>query len=406
LNVSTPSRRSSIGLIARVLFVGAALVFGAWSLRNDWPEFLAALSSVQAWRWAFATLLVLSGLVVTGFVWLKLLSQLGYRTPTNAGLYIFFVGQLGKYIPGSVWSLGVQAEMARKENVPPRTTVANGLIFLYWNVTTAVILGYLALQFQWIQLDTSPLITLAIGLVAAVAITPRVTNFVTKRLVGKTQHHNARISHSIEVLALMTAVWFVYGIAVFVLVPDSYQANFSVLLASVGAFCIAYAAGVVIIVAPAGLGVREGVITFLLSPYLGLTNAIAVAVVTRVIHTLSDFSMAGISWIWYRSLDSSDRRNGGYYLAASKAVGWSIDRIADAALVNSVLNMAAASRPTTPKTIIHADHGAQGGFNWAFTSNVRNYGLKLSLGTFGDCYDCQSVLVGLLVDSEDLTSAA
>jgi hypothetical protein len=245
-------------------------------------------------------LLVLSGLVVTGFVWLKLLSQLGYRTPTNAGLYIFFVGQLGKYIPGSVWSLGVQAEMARKENVPPRTTVANGLIFLYWNVTTAVILGYLALQFQWIQLDTSPLITLAIGLVAAVAITPRVTNFVTKRLVGKTQHHNARISHSIEVLALMTAVWFVYGIAVFVLVPDSYQANFSVLLASVGAFCIAYAAGVVIIVAPAGLGVREGVITFLLSPYLGLTNAIAVAVVTRVIHTLSDFSMAGISWIWYR----------------------------------------------------------------------------------------------------------
>ncbi len=25
--------------------------------------------------------------------------------------------------------------------------------------------------------------------------------------------------------------------------------------------------------------------------------------------------------------------------------------------------------------------------SWAFTSNVRNYGLKLSLGTIGDCYD-------------------
>ena len=25
--------------------------------------------------------------------------------------------------------------------------------------------------------------------------------------------------------------------------------------------------------------------------------------------------------------------------------------------------------------------------SWAFTSNVRNYGLKLSLGTVGDCYD-------------------
>ena len=34
--------------------------------------------------------------------------------------------------------------------------------------------------------------------------------------------------------------------------------------------------------------------------------------------------------------------------------------------------------------------------SWAFISNVRNYWLKLSPGTVGDCYDCQSVLVGLL----------
>ena len=90
-----------------------------------------------------------------------------------------------------------------------------------------------------------------------------------------------------------------------------------------------------------------------------------------------------------------------------KAVGWSIDRIADAALVSSALSIAAQSRPTTLDTIIHADHGAQGQFtSWAFTSNVRNYGLKLSLGSVGDCFDCQSVLVGFLVDSEDLSSAA
>jgi hypothetical protein len=38
---------------------------------------------------------------------------------------------------------------------------------------------------------------------------------------------------------------------------------------------------------------------------------------------------------------------------------------ADAALVNSALNMAAATRSTTLETIIHADHGAQGEFNWS-----------------------------------------
>jgi len=62
-----------------------------------------------------------------------------------------------------------------------------------------------------------------------------------------------------------------------------------------------------------------------------------------------------------------------------------LDRIADAALVNSALKMAASSLPTTKETIIHADHGARFS-SWAFTSNVRDYGRKLSLGTIGDCY--------------------
>ena len=71
-------------------------------------------------------------------------------------------------------------------------------------------------------------------------------------------------------------------------------------------------------------------------------------------------------------------------------MGRSIDRIVDAALVNSVLNMVAATRSPTRETIIHADHGAQF-TSWAFTSNVRNYGLELSLGTVGDC--CNNVMI-------------
>jgi len=69
-----------------------------------------------------------------------------------------------------------------------------------------------------------------------------------------------------------------------------------------------------------------------------------------------------------------------------KAVGWAISRIADTLLVNSAIDMAARSRTFTEKTIIHTDHGPQ--FTaWAFTTNLRAYGLRLSIGTVGDCYD-------------------
>jgi putative transposase len=50
--------------------------------------------------------------------------------------------------------------------------------------------------------------------------------------------------------------------------------------------------------------------------------------------------------------------------------------------------MAGQSRVTSPFTIIHSDHGSQF-TSWAFTENVRRYGLLGSMGTTGDCYDCE-----------------
>jgi transposase InsO family protein len=48
--------------------------------------------------------------------------------------------------------------------------------------------------------------------------------------------------------------------------------------------------------------------------------------------------------------------------------------------------MAGGSRVTSPWTVIHSDHGSQV-TSWAFTENVRRYGLLGSMGTIGDCYD-------------------
>jgi transposase InsO family protein len=46
--------------------------------------------------------------------------------------------------------------------------------------------------------------------------------------------------------------------------------------------------------------------------------------------------------------------------------------------------MAGRERVTSPWTIIHSDHGSQF-TSWAFTENVRRYGLLGSMDTIGDC---------------------
>jgi putative transposase len=96
--------------------------------------------------------------------------------------------------------------------------------------------------------------------------------------------------------------------------------------------------------------------------------------------------------LWLTDITEHPTREGKVYCCAvldlfsRKVVGWAIDRRCESTLVNDALSMASRARPTSSTTIIHSDHGSQF-TSWAFTENVRRYGLLSSMGTVGDCYD-------------------
>jgi putative transposase len=96
--------------------------------------------------------------------------------------------------------------------------------------------------------------------------------------------------------------------------------------------------------------------------------------------------------LWLTDITEHPTREGKVFccvvldLFSRKVVGWAIDRRCESTLVNDALAMAGGSRSTTTSTIIHSDHGSQY-TSWAFTENVRRYGLLGSMGTVGDCYD-------------------
>jgi Integrase core domain len=78
-----------------------------------------------------------------------------------------------------------------------------------------------------------------------------------------------------------------------------------------------------------------------------------------------------------------------------RVVGWSISHNPTGALTSNALGMAIEQREAQRgETIIHSDHGAQF-TSWAFTERARASGLVPSMGSVGDCYDCddRSVLV-------------
>ena len=119
-------------------------------------------------------------------MWRRTLAGFGARPKLAPTVKVFFVGQLGKYIPGSVWPMLTQMELGYRENIARRTMVAVNLTMLAFSLVVgssfAVILlplsGSAALaRYLWAVVLLAPLI-----LCLHPRVIPEVLNRVLRRL--------------------------------------------------------------------------------------------------------------------------------------------------------------------------------------------------------------------------------
>lgn len=67
---------------------------------------------------------MLGGLFCGMLAWRSILRGLDSPLPVRPSARVYFVGQLGKYVPGSVWTVLTQMELGRDHNVPRRRSAA------------------------------------------------------------------------------------------------------------------------------------------------------------------------------------------------------------------------------------------------------------------------------------------
>ena len=179
------TERSRLLTILRPAFLVAVVVFAWLGLRGRLDEVGDALRDTSPAGMVGALALVLLGLGATGLLWLRLMSGLGARLPTRDGLATFFVGQLGKYIPGSVWSIGAQAQMAGRHAVPPRATVAAGLLFLGYHVATAVVVGSVTMLSGRLDSPWPAWVSVLALVVSLIGLLPPVVRWLGRRVAGR-----------------------------------------------------------------------------------------------------------------------------------------------------------------------------------------------------------------------------
>ena len=301
--------RSRLFDVIRIVVLVLILAAVAVALWRNWSAVSGELGKASLLALASAFLLTLGSPVFTMLGWRVLLGDLGSRLPHPEAASVFFVGQLGKYLPGSVWTVVAQTDMAARLKVPRRRTAVVSLVLLGMSALCGGLVGLPAvpLLLDRLGIDVPAWIFTVIAALALVAMVPAVLNraiaFALRALRRDGLEHSFTARTVIVALGWFIAAWVVLGLAVWVLARDLGPASGStwhILVVTGCGFSLAAFVGMLGFLVPAGVGIRDGLLVVVLGTVLPVPTATAVVILSRFLTVLTDVLVAGFGWGWGR----------------------------------------------------------------------------------------------------------
>ncbi len=207
--------------------------------------------------------------------------------------YVWFISNLGRYLPGKVWQIAGMAVMARAEGLGAMDAAASSvlnhvLVLLAGSVVglalfPASLAGEYEHLLQWTWL-AAPLLL--------VFLHPGLLNRlldIAAKLAGKPPvSRKLRFRDLLVWFILNVFVWLGYGLCFHWFILSVIPSAGLGWTDSTGIYAVGYIIGFLVLFAPGGIGVRELMFTGLLTASLGSVPATVVALVSRIWLTLAE----------------------------------------------------------------------------------------------------------------------
>ncbi len=287
------------------------VTIGIWHTIGQATEDLQAqgfeLAQIRPGYLLAAGFCYLAGLLPCWWFWHRTLQAMGQRPTCRETLRAFYIGHLGKYVPGKALVVVLRTDLVRSPRVS--TSVAATSVFVetltmmgVGAFIAAALLGALFREHVW-------LIALALGLmIAAVAPTlPPVFRGLV-RLVGVRRVDPdidaalAGLDYRLMSFGWITvaAGWCLLGVSLWLVLhaigaPVTFTPDHLALVTA----CVALAmvAGFLSLL-PGGIGIREFVVMTLLAQPFGAGAAAVSAILLRLVWLLGEVILAGVLYVW------------------------------------------------------------------------------------------------------------
>ncbi|MGH8889862.1 MAG: lysylphosphatidylglycerol synthase domain-containing protein [Acidothermaceae bacterium] len=289
-------------LLARIAFFAIVIAVFVIALHSRWNQVQGSLDKLSPLDIIVAIIFGFGNIFTSMLGWRTLLRDIGSPLSLPVAMRVFFVGQLGKYLPGSVWTVVAQADLGRDHEIPPRRTVAVSVVAMGVSLAAALGIAALTLPFSapgksvhywwaWLLLPV-----LVVGLMPSMV--DKLTHLLLKILRREPPDHEFTWHGVVRALGWYTVSFLCVGMQVYVLAVVLHAPSGRALALALGGTALAFAAGFVAIFVPAGAIVREAVLVAVLSPVLDRGPALVIAVVSRLVATVGDGVFAAVAlWV-------------------------------------------------------------------------------------------------------------
>jgi hypothetical protein len=292
--------RRKLFRLAQWVFAALVLFFAATSLATQWDKVGSRLTHIQfGWEWisiASLIVLVIYALLIEG--WRRVLGAWDSHLPFAQASRIWFLSNLGKYVPGNIWSLTAMGVMARNRGLSAVAAAGSSVIMQMVSLATGagiVMVTSATLLGQPLLVGASVLILVAV-LLCAPRFLPPLAVWVGS-LIGKDIAPPSVPATSIWTAAVASTMsWLLYGLAFQLFVRGLLGSAPGEISSYIAVFTAAYILGFISPIAPAGLGVRELTLAAFMTQ-LGLANeadAALVAIAARLWLTVVELIPSGL----------------------------------------------------------------------------------------------------------------
>ncbi|NYE21031.1 lysylphosphatidylglycerol synthase domain-containing protein [Microbacterium immunditiarum] len=299
---TAPARKSGRAVVINVLrWILIALVVAAavWQLWVNWEAVAFTIGDLQWHRTTLSFIAVIVGMACATLSWQVLLDDLGKPIGFGRGAQIFLVGQLGKYLPGSIWAYVLQIELGNKAGLARARTFAATLFSVVIAVFAALVCGSVAIPSLMAsdpRLSWLPWLYIVLPF-AAILLWPPVLTAIVRigfRILRRPRpDHPVTLSVVAKSLGLAIGSYLAFGTHLWLLADTRQGLTINPWALCVGTMAVAMLAGLAFFLLPSGVGARELVIIAALTPIVGVGPATAYAAVSRVMFILADLLTAG-----------------------------------------------------------------------------------------------------------------